>query len=73
MIGDKDTTAIGKDRASPEVRAKLGHYSDLAQKAREAIPGAKLVEFPDAGHAPQIQDPDVFNNALIDKLKTLKF
>jgi pimeloyl-ACP methyl ester carboxylesterase len=73
MIGDKDTTAIGKDTAPPEVRAKLGHYPELAQTTKAAIPGSRLVEFPDAGHAPQIQEPDKFNRALIEGLATLGF
>ena len=34
MIGDKDTTAIGKDVAPPDVRAKIGHYPDLAQRRK---------------------------------------
>ncbi len=71
MIGDKDVTAIGKDVAPPDVRAKLGHYPELAQKAKAAIPGAELIEFPDAGHAPQIQDAQRFNAALIDALARL--
>jgi len=71
MIGDKDVTAIGKDFSPPEVRAKLGHYPELAQATKAAIPGARLIEFPDAGHAPQIQDPQRFNAALIDALRTL--
>ena len=72
MIGDKDTTAIGKDFAPPDVRALLGHYPKLARNAEAAIPGAKLVEFPDAGHAPQIQDAEAFDRALIDGLGQLK-
>jgi pimeloyl-ACP methyl ester carboxylesterase len=68
MIGDKDTTAIGKDVAPPEVRARLGHYPELAQATKAAIPGSTLIEFPDAGHAPQIQEPDRFNEALIKAL-----
>ncbi|MGF6814968.1 hypothetical protein OKW33_001774 [Paraburkholderia atlantica] len=28
LIGQKDTTAIGKDGAPPEVREKLGHYPE---------------------------------------------
>lgn len=71
MIGDKDVTAIGKDVAPPEVRAKLGHYPDLARKTKAAIPGAELIEFPDAGHAPQIQDSQRFNAALIEALGRL--
>jgi pimeloyl-ACP methyl ester carboxylesterase len=72
MIGDKDTTAIGKDYAPPEVRAKLGHYPQLAQRTKAAIPGATLVEFPDAGHAPQIQEPEAFNKALVEGLAALR-
>jgi pimeloyl-ACP methyl ester carboxylesterase len=72
MIGDKDTTAIGKDYAPPEVRAKLGHYPELAQRTKAATPGSTLIEFPDAGHAPQIQQPDRFNHALIEGLAALR-
>jgi pimeloyl-ACP methyl ester carboxylesterase len=71
FIGTKDTTAIGKDFAPPEVRARLGHYAELATKTKAAIPGATLVEFPDAGHAPQIQEPDKFDAALIEGLSRL--
>ena len=38
------------------------------EKTKAAIPGARLFEFPDAGHAPQISDPQRFNAALIDAL-----
>jgi pimeloyl-ACP methyl ester carboxylesterase len=72
LIGMKDTTAIGKEFAPPEVRARLGHYPELAEKARAAIPGAKLVAFPDAGHAPQIQEPDAFDPALIEGLAAMR-
>jgi pimeloyl-ACP methyl ester carboxylesterase len=72
MIGDKDTTAIGKDFAPPEVRAALGHYPELAKKTQAAISGAALVEFPDAGHAPQIQEPQAFDKALIEGLARLR-
>ncbi|MGS0622741.1 alpha/beta fold hydrolase [Ralstonia sp. VS2407] len=65
LIGQKDTTAIGKDAAPPEVRAQLGHYPELGRAAAKAIPRATLVELPDAGHAPQIQDPDALHNALL--------
>jgi pimeloyl-ACP methyl ester carboxylesterase len=68
LIGDKDTTAIGKDRASPEVRAMLGDYPRLGKAAAANIPHARLIEFPDLGHAPQIQAPEVFHKALLDGL-----
>jgi pimeloyl-ACP methyl ester carboxylesterase len=69
MIGDKDTTAIGKDFSPPDVRARLGHYPELAQKTKAAIPGSELIEFPQAGHAPQIQEPEKFNAALLGALE----
>jgi pimeloyl-ACP methyl ester carboxylesterase len=68
MIGDKDTTAIGKDLAPPAVQATLGDYPKLGKAAAAAIPGARLVEFPDLGHAPQIQAPERFHKALLDGL-----
>ena len=68
IIGDKDNTAIGKDFASPAVRATLGDYPQLAKAAAMRIPGAKLVEFSDLGHAPQIQDPAAFHKVLLDWL-----
>jgi pimeloyl-ACP methyl ester carboxylesterase len=72
MIGDKDNTAIGKDLAPPSIRETLGHYADLAKRAVQRIPRATLVEFPELGHAPQIQDPAAFHKALLDGLASLK-
>jgi pimeloyl-ACP methyl ester carboxylesterase len=68
MIGLKDTTAIGKDAAPEAIRPMLGRYAELGKKTAQAIPGAKLVEFPDLGHAPQMQDPDTFHRALLKGL-----
>jgi pimeloyl-ACP methyl ester carboxylesterase len=65
IVGDKDNTAIGKEFAPPEARATLGNYPQLAKLAAARIRGAKLVEFPDLGHAPQIQDPAAFHKALL--------
>jgi pimeloyl-ACP methyl ester carboxylesterase len=69
MIGDKDTTAIGKDLAPPEIRAELGQYPALGKAAAARIPNARLVEFPDLGHAPQIQAPEIFHQALLHGLR----
>jgi len=65
LIGDADTTAIGSDIASPEVRAKNRHYQDLGKQAALAIPQATLIEFHGLGHAPQIEDPVGFHKALL--------
>ncbi len=68
LIGERDTTAIGKDRAPPEVAETLGHYAVLARDAEKRIPGARLITFPKLGHAPQIEEPAAFNSALLDEL-----
>jgi pimeloyl-ACP methyl ester carboxylesterase len=53
------------------VQAQLGHYPELAKQAVARIPNAKLVEFPDMGHAPQIQNPATFHAALLKGLIAL--
>jgi pimeloyl-ACP methyl ester carboxylesterase len=70
MIGTKDTTAIGKDLAPAEIRPKLGNYAELGKRTAKAIPNATLVEFNDMGHAPQMQNPAVFHEALLKGLMT---
>lgn len=68
MIGDKDTTALGKDFSPPAVSAALGHYPQLGKRAAAQIPHSRLIEFPELGHAPMIQDPPAFHKALLDGL-----
>lgn len=68
MIGTADTTAIGSDIASPAVKAQLGHYNVLGKQVAQLIPGARLIEFPGMGHAPQMEAPAKFNQTLIDDL-----
>ncbi|HSY28176.1 MAG TPA: alpha/beta hydrolase, partial [Burkholderiaceae bacterium] len=66
MIGDADTTAIGSDIAPPEVRAKIGHYRELGRQVAKLIPQSSLIEFPELGHAPQMEEPAKFHKALLD-------
>jgi pimeloyl-ACP methyl ester carboxylesterase len=72
LIGQRDTTAIGKDAAAPAVAARLGNYPALGRRAARLIPQARLVEFPGLGHAPQLQDPATFHAALLEGLKNAK-
>jgi pimeloyl-ACP methyl ester carboxylesterase len=55
IIGARDRTALGKGAVSDEVRATLGQYQDLGDKAAEAFPNATLVEYDDVGHIPQYE------------------
>jgi pimeloyl-ACP methyl ester carboxylesterase len=60
LIGQRDRTAIGKERAPPVVAARLGDYPALGRRAAKAIPHAKLVEIPLAGHLPQFDAFDAY-------------
>ena len=46
LIGDKDTTALGKNLAPPAVRATLGNYPVLGKAAAARIPHALRSSFP---------------------------
>ncbi|MBZ5488165.1 alpha/beta hydrolase [Halomonas aquamarina] len=70
LIGEQDNTAIGKDRAPEEVQDTLGRYEVLGEQARDAIPQATLVEFPELGHSPQIQAPERFHDELLKGLES---
>ena len=69
MIGGKDRTAPGANRASPELQKTLGLYQQLGREAAKAIPNARLVEFPELGHSPQVEAPEEFHKALLQVLK----
>jgi pimeloyl-ACP methyl ester carboxylesterase len=68
MIGGKDRTAPGANRAPADVAARLGNYPELARRAARTIPDAALVEFPEFGHSPQVEAPEAFHKALLDGL-----
>lgn len=68
FIGQRDRTAINRDLASAELKPTLGQYPALGKRASQAIPNAKLVEFDDLGHSPQVEAPARFNRALLEDL-----
>ncbi|ANF49414.1 alpha/beta hydrolase [Chryseobacterium glaciei] len=66
IIGTRDRTAIGKDRAPKELQPKMGQYQELGKKTQQQIEGSKLVEIENVGHLPHIEVYDKFWNALYD-------
>jgi pimeloyl-ACP methyl ester carboxylesterase len=68
MIGERDTTAIGKNRAPADLAKRLGNYAELGRRTAGRIGGSVLVTFPDLGHSPQVQAPERFNAALLENL-----
>ncbi|WP_152045030.1 alpha/beta fold hydrolase [Aureimonas psammosilenae] len=68
MIGQKDRTAPGANRAPKEIAETLGDYPRLGKAAAALIPGARLVELPGLGHSPQVEAPAEFEPALLKVL-----
>jgi pimeloyl-ACP methyl ester carboxylesterase len=64
IIGQRDRTAPGKNRVSPEVAKTLGDYPKLGKKAATLIKHSKLFEIKEAGHVPQIEQFDLYKKAL---------
>jgi len=70
MIGEKDRTALGRSRVSPELRATLGLMPELAKKAAASMPECKLVLIPDVGHVPHLEAPQRFHDELLRFLES---
>ncbi len=69
IIGQADRTTLGRGMLPPEALATLGRYTELGRRAKNAIPGAKLVEIEGVGHIPHLESPERFHAALLDFLK----
>ena len=69
IVGQGDRTVVGKPRVPKELLPKVGQYPELGKKTAKAIPGAKLVEIPNAGHLPQFEAPEKFQQALLGFLQ----
>lgn len=64
IIGTRDRTALGKDKAPKDVQPKMGLYNELGKITQNAIPGSKLVELEGVGHLPHIEDFERFIKAV---------
>lgn len=69
IIGTRDTTAIGKQNVSEEVRRTMGNYNLLGKQAAKKIPKATLVEFENIGHLPHIESYSKFITTLKNYIK----
>ena len=68
IIGQRDRTAIGKDRVPKEVASRLGDYPALGKAAAKRISSARLVELPESGHMPQVDAFEKYSRALLEFL-----
>jgi pimeloyl-ACP methyl ester carboxylesterase len=69
IVGDKDHTAPVSPKASPEQRAKLGNFPELARAAARDIPHGEAVIIENCGHIPHLEKPEEFRAALLKFLK----
>jgi pimeloyl-ACP methyl ester carboxylesterase len=69
IIGTRDRTAIGKERATKEMQAKMGLYNELGKKTQKAIPNSQLAELDNVGHLPHIEAFDRFIEPLTEFLQ----
>ncbi len=69
IIGQRDRTAVGKDKAPAAVRDSLGNYPQLGRRTASVIPDAQLIELNNVGHLPHIEAYDRFITPLIEFLK----
>ncbi len=71
IVGDHDHTVPLSSYATPEARAKMGNFVELAKAAARDIPRARYVVIQEAGHIPHLEQPQEFLRALLDFLKAL--
>ncbi len=64
IIGTRDRTALGRNRAPAGLREKLGQYGELGEQAAARIPNATLVELDGIGHVPQFEAFEDYIEAL---------
>ncbi|MBP2616005.1 alpha/beta fold hydrolase [Chryseobacterium jejuense] len=69
IIGTRDRTAIGKDRAPKELQSKMGQYQELGKKTQREIAGSQLVELENVGHLPHIEVYPKFFDALYNFIR----
>lgn len=65
IIGQRDTTALGKNLVAPELRKQLGNYPELGRAVAAAFKNSQLVELEGIGHLPHIEDFQGFINPLL--------
>ncbi|MGH8260303.1 MAG: alpha/beta fold hydrolase [Steroidobacteraceae bacterium] len=68
IVGALDRATPFRDAVPPDVAARLGDDAELARRAAQHIPHARLIELPGVGHVPQIEAPGRFNQALLQAL-----
>lgn len=64
IIGTRDRTGPGRKWKRPGLEYELGRYDRLGKEVKKNSPNVNVIELGDYGHAPQIENFEVFSNAL---------
>src|SRR6202012_4769576 len=68
IIGEADQTAFRADTAPEAVRGNIKKVPAAAETAVKSIPQGRIVRLSGLGHAPQVEDPARFDQALLAEL-----
>jgi pimeloyl-ACP methyl ester carboxylesterase len=69
IIGQRDRTALGKNKAPKEIQETLGNYPALGRLTASKIKNSTLVEIDNVGHLPHIEAYPKFIEPLLKFLK----
>lgn len=65
IIGQRDRTALGKNKAPKEIQGQLGDYPALGKLTASKIKNSELVELDNVGHLPHIESYSRFIDPLL--------
>lgn len=68
VVGDKDHAAPLSSYAPPKLRARMGHFPEMAEQPAKDIPRGSAIIIPNCGHIPHLEHPDKFKSAILDFL-----
>lgn len=63
ILGERDRTALGRERAGMHAAA-LGDYPELGEETARAIPNCRLIKLNALGHVPHVENFEVFRDSL---------
>jgi pimeloyl-ACP methyl ester carboxylesterase len=69
IIGTLDRTIVGKAKVPKEKINTYGQYQKLGKQINQILKGSKLIELPEVGHIPHIQEPGLFKKHIRDFLE----
>ena len=69
IIGQRDRTAIGKNKAPAGIKETLGDFPALGKAVQQQFPNAQLAAIKNTGHLPHIESYDQFIKPLLSFLK----